>query len=40
MEDNDIIWAWQNSPKKGSFHWKETCLLCNNWVLKGKNFIC
>lgn len=38
MEEKNVKWAWQNSPKKGSFHWKETCLLCNNWVLKGEEF--
>lgn len=38
MKENDIKWAWQNSPKKGSFHWRETCRLCNNWILKGEEF--
>lgn len=37
MEEK-VKWAWQDGAKKGTFHWKETCFLCNNWILKGEEF--
>lgn len=31
-------WLFQGKSMKGSYHWKETCLLCNQWILKDEDF--
>lgn len=31
-------WLFQGKAMKGTHHWKETCLLCNQWILKGEEF--
>lgn len=31
-------WIFQNKEMKGSFHWKEACKLCNQWILEGEPF--
>lgn len=32
------VWAFRNKEIKGTFHWKETCSLCNRWILKNEDF--
>lgn len=31
-------WIFYKKAMKGTHHWKETCYLCNQWVLKDEEF--
>lgn len=31
-------WILYKKAMKGSHHWKETCFLCNQWILKDEEF--
>lgn len=31
-------WLFEQKAMKGGHHWKETCFLCNQWILKGEEF--
>lgn len=36
--DTHAEWILMNKKMKGSFHWRESCFCCNNWILKGEEF--
>lgn len=38
-KENKTKIKWTNNKiMKGSFHWKECCFLCNNWILENEDF--
>lgn len=38
MEKETVKWAYQDKAMKATFHWKDNCIICNNWLIKDELF--